>query len=116
MRGMLLLALCTAFSVTASLFLKQASQSLSATFSVSEFVSNGFIWLGGLAYAGAFIGYVYTLRSVPLSLVQPTITAGVSVFTALVAVWHFEEPLSVLNWAGLMLVCGGIILLFVGRV
>lgn len=116
MQGMILLALCTAFSVIASLFLKQASQTLSATFSIGELAGNGLVWIGGMAYAAAFLGYIYTLRTVPLSLVQPTITAGVSVFTALVAVWFFKESMSVVNWAGLTLVCAGVFLLFVGRV
>lgn len=116
MHGMLLLALVTAFSVVASVFLKHASRSLSGGFSFAELATNSSVWLGGLAYAAAFFGYVYTLRTIPLSLVQPTITAGASVLTALLAVWFFRESMSVLNWAGLSLVCVGIFLLFVGRV
>ncbi|MDJ0740702.1 MAG: hypothetical protein QNJ91_13380 [Gammaproteobacteria bacterium] len=116
MHGMLLLALCTVFSVMASVLLKQASYSVSAQFSLVELGGNIHVWLGGMAYAAAFVGYIYTLRTVPLSLVQPTITAGVSVFTALVAVWFFKEPMSALNWAGLLLVCSGVFMLFVGRV
>ena len=116
MHGMLLLAACTLFSVLASIFLKQASQSVSSGFSAAELVTNRHVWFGGMAYATAFVGYIYTLRTVPLSLVQPTITAGVSVFTALVAVWYFREAMSALNWSGLGLVCVGVFLLFVGRV
>ena len=115
MQGMLLLALCTLFSVMASVMLKQASQSVSAEFSLLELGGNAHVWLGAMAYAAAFFGYIYTLRTVPLSLVQPTITAGVSVFTALVAVWFFKESMSPLNWAGLLLVCGGVFMLFLGR-
>ena len=116
MHGMLLLALVTAFSVIASVFLKHASRSLSGELSIVELATNGSVWLGGLAYAAAFFGYVYTLRTIPLSLVQPTITAGASVLTALIAVWFFRESMSALNWIGLVLVCGGIFLLFLGRV
>jgi multidrug transporter EmrE-like cation transporter len=115
MHGMILLALCTAFSVTASVFLKQASQGLGEDFVWTDLIGNHYVWFGGMAYATAFVGYIYTLRIVPLSLVQPTITAGASVLTVLIAVWFFREQMSPLNWIGLFLVCSGIFLLFVGR-
>ena len=116
MNGMVLLTLCTLASVLASLFLKQASQSLSEALSLSDLLGNRLVWVGGVFYAAAFVGYVYTLRTVPLSLAQPAITAGVWVFTALVAVSFFNEPISVANWTGLALVCTGVFLLFFGRV
>lgn len=73
------------------------------------------IWIGGLFYAAAFLGYIYALRVVPLSLVQPVITAGVSAVTALVAVIFFREQMLLTNWAGLALICTGIFCLFYGR-
>lgn len=114
-KGFFLLALCTLSSLLASLALKHGSQSLSDGFSLHELLSNRTIWIGGLFYGAAFLGYVYTLRVVPLSLAQPVITAGVSVFTALFAVYLFRESMSIFNWMGLLLVCGGVYLLFVGR-
>ena len=116
MQGMLLLVFCTLSSAIASIFLKQSSQSISGEFSLFDLASNLYVWLGGIAYVAVFFGYVYVLRTVPLSLVQPTITAGASVLSVLAAVWFFKEAMSTLNWAGLLLVCMGIFMLFLGRV
>ena len=74
------------------------------------------IWLGGGFYSIAFLGYIYVLKIVPLSLVQPVITAGVSVLTTVVAVMFFKEQLMSIHWFGLLLICTGIFLLFWGRV
>ena len=116
MHGMLLMALCTASSVLASVFLKRASMALGGDFVVGNLLGSVHVWLGVSAYFVAFIGYIYALRTVPLSLVQPTITAGASVLTALIAFWFFKESISWVNWLGLLLVCTGIFLLFWGRV
>lgn len=114
-KALLLLAVCVLFSVLASLALKQGAHALKDGFSAGDLFASPMLWLGGLFYAAAFLGYIYTLRVVPLSLAQPVITAGVSVFTALLAVQLFRESLSLFNWAGLLLVCLGVFLLFVGR-
>jgi multidrug transporter EmrE-like cation transporter len=71
--------------------------------------------LGGAFYALAFLGYVYVLRQIPLSLAQPVITAGVSAITALIAVMYFRESMALENWIGLVLICVGMFFLFVGR-
>jgi len=73
------------------------------------------VWIGGVFYGAAFVGYIYTLRLVPLSLAQPVITAGVSVLTALVAVYVLREQMGFMNWAGLAFICAGMLLLFWGR-
>ena len=114
-KTIVLLGLCILFSVLASISIKQAAGLLKDGFAFREIFSNFMFWVGGASYAAAFLAYIYTLRIVPLSLAQPVITAGVSVFTVLLAVYIFRESLSVLNWMGLLLVCVGIFLLFVGR-
>ena len=73
------------------------------------------IWIGGVFYSVAFLGYIYVLKVVPLSLAQPVITAGVSAVTAVVAVMFFKEQMLLSNWLGLTLICAGIFFLFWGR-
>ena len=73
------------------------------------------IWIGALFYSAAFLGYVYVLRLVPLSLAQPVITAGVSAITALIAVSVLRESMVPANWIGLALICLGVFFLFWGR-
>jgi multidrug transporter EmrE-like cation transporter len=70
------------------------------------------IWIGAVFYSAAFLGYIYVLRLVPLSLAHPVITAGVSAVTALVAVMFFREQMLLANWIGLTLICAGIFFLF----
>ena len=91
------------------------SIALTETFSVSTLASNYNIWIGALFYSAAFLGYIYVLRVVPLSLAQPVITTGVSVITVLAAMIIFRESMSLINWVGLTLICVGIFFLFLGR-
>lgn len=115
MTGWILLALCIATSAGASVFLKLGAASFSETPNLQGLLYSPMVWVGGGCYALAFVGYIFTLRLVPLSLVQPVITAGVSVITCLVAVIGFREYMGIVNWAGLALVCMGVLFLFWGR-
>lgn len=111
----ILLAICVLLSAAASIFLKMGASTLTGALSFSAVITNPMIWVGGVCYAAAFLGYIYVLRVVPLSLAQPTITVGVSTVTALVAVFIFREPIALINWVGLVLIFVGICLLFLGR-
>lgn len=115
MNALFLLALCILSSASASFFLKLGTNSLSEPLNLISVISNSMLWLGGLCYGAALIGYVYLLRLLPLSLAQPAITAGVSIVTALAAVLFLREQMASVNWAGLLMVCFGIFLLFFGR-
>ena len=115
MIGSILLALCVFFSALASIFLKIGVSALAQPLSFLSLVTNPMIWIGGVFYSVAFLGYIYVLKIVPLSLAQPVITAGVSAVTAVVAVIFFREQMVITNWAGLTLICAGIFLLFYAR-
>jgi multidrug transporter EmrE-like cation transporter len=115
MNAFILVALCIFFSALASIFLKLGADTLTNGFEFKSLISNPMIWCGGLFYAMAFFSYIYTIRIIPLSLVQPSVTAGVSVITVTVAVVFFREYMSATNWLGLILVCTGIFLLFMNR-
>lgn len=111
----ILLAGCVLLSAAASVFLKLAATALTESLDFSTLISNKMIWIGGVFYVAAFLGYIYVLRLVPLSLAQPVITVGVSAVTALIAVVFFREQMSLINWMGLTLICAGTSLLFLGR-
>jgi multidrug transporter EmrE-like cation transporter len=113
--GWFLLGFCVLSSAGASVFLKLGSSSFLQVPDLKALIMNPMLWTGGVCYGAAFFGYIYTLRLVPLSLAQPVITAGVSVITALVAVYVFREQMGFMNWSGLALICSGILLLFWGR-
>jgi multidrug transporter EmrE-like cation transporter len=102
-------------SAAASIFLKIGASGLTGVLSFLTLVGNPMIWIGAVFYSAAFLGYIYVLRLVPLSLAQPVITAGVSAVTALVAVMLFREQMALANWIGLTLICAGIFFLFWGR-
>ena len=103
-------------SALASIFLKIGAQTLTESLSFLGLVSNQMVWVGAFFYAAAFLGYIYVLRLVPLSLAQPVITSGVSVVTVLFAIVFFRESMALLNWVGLVLICMGIFFLFFGRI
>lgn len=106
---------CILLSSGASFFLKLAAGSSSGELKLLVLVLNPLLWVGGLLYAAAFVGYLYVLRIVPLTLAQPVITAGVSVVTTLLAVALLHEHMQAVNWMGLCLICVGIFCLFLGR-
>jgi multidrug transporter EmrE-like cation transporter len=110
-----LLVACVLLSAAASIFLKAGASAFTGPLSLSALLNSKMIWLGAIFYSTAFIGYIYALRLVPLSLAQPVITAGVSVVTTLVAVTYFRESMAFANWIGLALICAGIFFLFSGR-
>lgn len=116
MSGSLLLVICVFLSAAASIFLKIGASRLTEPLSFLSLISNQMIWVGATFYAAAFIGYIFALRLVPLSLAQPIITVGVSALTMLVAVVFFREPMLLVNWAGFLLICVGISFLFFGRI
>lgn len=115
MSVLVLLSGCVLLSAAASIFLKIGATALTGSLSFSTLVSNHMIWIGAVFYSAAFLGYIYVLRLVPLSLAQPVITAGVSAVTALVAVMLFREQMALANWIGLTLISAGIFFLFWGR-
>lgn len=112
---LILLVLCVLFSALASICLKIGVSALTQPLNFLALVTNQMIWIGTVFYSAAFLGYIYVLRLVPLSLAQPVITAGVSVVTAVVAVMFFREQMLLTNWIGLALICTGIFFLFFGR-
>lgn len=114
MNALLLLG-CILMSAAASIFLKMGATTVSGINFIA-IITNPMIWLGGFCYAAAFLGYIYVLRIVPLSLAQPVITVGVSVVTVLVAAIFLRETVALVNWMGLGLIAVGIFLLFWGKV
>lgn len=116
MIGFILLALCVFFSALASIFLKIGVSALAQPLSFLSLATNPMICIGGVFYSVAFLGYIYLLKLLPLSLVQPVITAGVSAVTGVVAVMFFKEQMLLSNWLGLTLIGAGIFFLFWGRV
>lgn len=115
MSWFVLLVTCVLLSALASIFLKIGATSLAETIKVSALLGNYDIWIGAFFYTATFLIYIYVLKVVPLSLAQPFITAGASVVTALAAMILFREPMALVNWAGLTLMCVGMFLLFYGR-
>jgi multidrug transporter EmrE-like cation transporter len=102
-------------SAAASIFLKISASTLTVPLSFLTLVSNQMIWIAAVFYSAAFLGYIYVLRLIPLSFAQPAITAGASIVTVLVAVMFFREPMTLVNWIGLTLICAGIFFLSWGR-
>lgn len=116
MNGFFLLVGCIILSALASVFLKIGATSFEGSFNFLNLITNQMIWIGAFFYAGAFLGYIYVLRIIPLSLAQPVITVGVSAITVLIATIVFREHMMLLNWLGFALICVGVSLLFWGRV
>jgi multidrug transporter EmrE-like cation transporter len=115
MNGSTLLLFCLLLSAAASYFLKLGAMAEVGKGDLLAIATNPMTLLGAICYAAAFALYALALQKVPLSLAQPVITGGASVVTALLAAMILKESMALTNWLGLLLVCVGIYLLFLGR-
>lgn len=116
MNGPLLLLVCVILTAAASYSLKLAALAEAGRGGVIAMATNPLTIVGALCYAATFAMYAIALQKVPLSLAQPVITGGASIVTALLSVLLLKEFMGIFNWIGLLLVCLGIYLMFVGRV
>lgn len=115
MNGVLLLLVCIILTAAASYSLKIAALAEAGQGGLISLATNPYTLLGALCYAATFGTYAIALQKVPLSLAQPVITAGASVMTTILAVLLMKETMGMVNWLGLLMVCIGIYLIFVGR-
>lgn len=107
---------CVTSSTLASVFLKIGASTLQNSFDFKMLICSPMVWWGAIFYGFSFVGYFYALKFVPLSLLQPVITACVSTSTVLIAVLFFKEQMSIVNWLGVFFVSFGVCLLFINRV
>lgn len=115
MNGALLLLVCIILTAAASYSLKLAALAEASGGGLVSIATNPYAILGAACYAATFATYAIALQKVPLSLAQPVITAGASVVTALLSVFLLKEGMGAANWAGLLLICVGMYLIFIGR-
>ncbi len=115
MSGPLLLLLCVCLTAAASYFLKLGATAELGRGGLLAIATNPLTLLGASCYAATFGLYALALQKVPLSLAQPVITGGASVVTAVLSALLLREVMGLTNWLGLLLVCLGIYLLFLGR-
>ena len=115
MKEILLIVISIISSTLASLTIKSTLESVKFSHWI-ELITNPMIWLSAFFYGVAFIFYIYALKNISLSYVQPVVTAGVSVLCVLAAVFIFGETVLLANWIGLILICFGIYMLGVGRI
>lgn len=67
---------------------------------------NGWLAACGLAFAGAGVLWAYILRCYPFAQAYP-LSALAFVFGMLAAMYVFHESVSLLNWAGVLLIVIG---------
>lgn len=116
MNGFTLLILSTFSSALASVCLKINSITLDKKIGFFFSIINIWTALGLFFYGFAFFCYIFLLKKIPLSLAQPTITAGTSTITVILAMSFFNENLSFFNFLGLIFIFVGIFFLFMGKV
>ena len=105
-----------ALLVTASeLLLRRGAQQFEHATSVGKYfgiaaLASGWTWLGIITYILSFASWLYVLKHVPLSIAFPVINV-VHVLVPLGSWMILGEHISLLRWAGIGLVIGGILLI-----
>jgi multidrug transporter EmrE-like cation transporter len=97
--------------------LAQLTLKKSTTFntdSLSFLIKNPYLYLTGLFYATSIVTWFLALSRLQVSIAYPLQAIGYLI-VSLAAVFIFKEQVSILNWIGLFLILGGVILTQVGR-
>ena len=111
-----LLAVSITLAITGQLLMKRGMMAIGA-FPVSELISklipmflNPFVFLGFAAFGLSSIFWLAVLSRLDLSLVYPMVSIGY-VIIALLSWAFFGEAVSALRWAGIFVICVGVILI-----
>lgn len=110
MNGFILILICVASSAIGSICLKQMSEMTSKS-NVIDLIYQPLLWAGAFFYFFSFVAYAYAIRVLPLSFVQPIVTAGVTLLVSLLAVVIFKESIHGLHLLGLVLILAGLLLI-----
>lgn len=108
--GFLLILICVASSAIGSICLKQMSEVTSKS-NVMDLIYQPLLWVGAFFYFFSFVAYAYAIKVLPLSFVQPIVTAGVTLLVSLLAVILFKESIQGLHLLGLGLILVGLMLI-----
>lgn len=103
-------------SAIGGIFLKVGAEHLKPVnnaLDVFQFVSNWRIILGLIMYFIPAVIWIYVLRTVEISLLQPLL-AIVYVMTPLLAVIVLKEHVSMLRWSGIAVILFGVVLVAKG--
>lgn len=114
--GWSMLIISVVFNVGASLMLKISAQSSESLLPLRlgwGVLDGGLLTLGVAigCYGVAFIAYLQTLRSIPVSVAYPLITSLTTLAIALIAAYLFGEALGWRAMVGIVLVLAGAALL-----
>jgi small multidrug resistance pump len=105
-------------NVIGTIFIKLGSSKISGInlswASIWNILSNWHILLGIALYAGSFPAYSYILQKMSVSVVYPIFTSLSFAGVILISVLFLKESLTLVQFAGLALVIGGIVLLSTG--
>ncbi len=114
----LIFAATVVLNVIGTILIKFGSSKISAiSFSLASvwnILSNWHILLGIALYVGSFPAYSYILQKMSVSVVYPIFTSLSFAGVVLISVLFLKESLTLIQFAGLALVIGGIVLLSTG--
>jgi len=103
LKSFLIVLCCTLLTSTARLFWKLAAMRL------PEILTNWQLWCGFVLYAIAAIVLLQLFKTGEVSVLFP-IFATSYIWVALIAQFYLGEPLTIVNWAGMLCVFAGAIL------
>lgn len=110
MNGLMWALLCVVSSAVGSICLKQMSLA-NAKIQVVELILQPLFWCGGFFYFFSFVTYTYAIRVLPLSFIQPIITAGVTLLVSILAITIFGESIKGFHFLGLGLILVGLLMI-----
>lgn len=116
MGNFVLLFISISLAVLGQLLMKRGMQIFGA-FPLSDLIGkiipmilNPFVFLGLSAFAVSSLFWLAVLSRLDLSLVYPMVSIGY-IFVAILSWAFLGEQLSLIRWAGIMVICAGVFLI-----
>lgn len=116
MKEIALILFCVVLNSIAQIFLKLGMNNMGKSFSaigvgnITSLITNFNVVTGGIMYATSFIIWLYVLSRVNLSYAYPFISLSY-VIVAVLGFLILDERISIIAWAGILLVVFGVFLI-----
>jgi len=100
-------AFCAFLGALGQLFFKLGAAT--ASYNVFSWILNWQVVLGVVFYAIATIAFIFILKKADLSLLYPVVATSY-IWVAFFSLFLLKENLNIQNWAGILLIVGGVYL------
>lgn len=110
-KAIIAIIIMTIFTAFGQLFFKLASESFNWNLSL---IFNFNLWIGFVFYGIGAIIMIWALKRGEVSVLFPIISLSF-IWVSFIAIYYFNEVMSIINWLGVLVIIVGVALVGYGR-